>query len=287
MSKRKRNDDNDSSENESKEDLPDPFLEHIPGLSPVISPIQNHNFNPDEPPLLLEHGLTPVAADSTATASGVARLEIPAFPDSDESDKKKVEDAGGDLKPAARDTGDSESAEEGVESDEDKKPAARDDSDRIEAPDPPIDPQGGDTAFDLEDTGASDSLPPTRGVPSVARLPSAETEAAPPNLRALSRRQPTQAELAREKTERARKGVETWYERFRDLVKYKIDFGNCDVPQDFEPNQQLGSVSRLSLMSWHSQSRKTHLLISCFLAVGQQATRIKETSRAKEKVRDA
>lgn len=93
--------------------------------------------------------------------------------------------------------------------------------------------------------------------PSVARPPRAlEAAARPPappesarrripraSGDGVQRRGPSDVELAEAPTPRARRAVETWYQRFNELIEYREKYGNCNVPQKYEPNAQLGIVS--------------------------------------------
>ena len=90
-------------------------------------------------------------------------------------------------------------------------------------------------------------------VPPVARLPPAEPHAhghqTPEPRRRIAfplrqdDRRPSHAELAAAPTPRARRAIETWYHRFNELIEYKEANGNCNVPQKYEQNTQLGIVS--------------------------------------------
>lgn len=90
-------------------------------------------------------------------------------------------------------------------------------------------------------------------VPPVARLPHPEPLAqlplaTQPRRRILfplrqEDRRPSQGELAEAPTPRARRAIETWYQRFNELIEYKEAHGNCNVPQKYEENAQLGIVS--------------------------------------------
>ena len=51
---------------------------------------------------------------------------------------------------------------------------------------------------------------------------------------------PTAQELYEAKTPRAREALDTWYSRLQELIKYKIQHGDCNVPQKYPPNPQLG-----------------------------------------------
>ena len=90
-------------------------------------------------------------------------------------------------------------------------------------------------------------------VPPVARLPHPEPHeqlplATQPRRRILfpltpDDRRPSHVELAEAPTPRARRAIETWYQRFNELIEYKEAHGNCNVPQKYEENTQLGIVS--------------------------------------------
>jgi Helicase associated domain len=41
------------------------------------------------------------------------------------------------------------------------------------------------------------------------------------------------------RTERKRKALRSWYDRLRELYKYKQDHGNCLVPQIYRPNEKM------------------------------------------------
>lgn len=56
------------------------------------------------------------------------------------------------------------------------------------------------------------------------------------------RREPTAVELAALGTERAKAALVTWYERYNELVAYLAEHGDCNVPQKYPPNPQLGIV---------------------------------------------
>lgn len=56
------------------------------------------------------------------------------------------------------------------------------------------------------------------------------------------RRNASREELDAAGTERARAAVVTWYERFNELVEYCEVHGDCNVPQKYPPNPQLGIV---------------------------------------------
>lgn len=51
---------------------------------------------------------------------------------------------------------------------------------------------------------------------------------------------PTDEEIFEAKTPRAKKALETWYQRLGDLIDYKEKHGNCSVPQKYSPNAALG-----------------------------------------------
>ena len=55
---------------------------------------------------------------------------------------------------------------------------------------------------------------------------------------------PSVLELQQAKTPRAIQGLQTWYLRFNELVEYKETFGDCNVPQKYPPNSQLGIVRK-------------------------------------------
>jgi len=44
------------------------------------------------------------------------------------------------------------------------------------------------------------------------------------------RRKPTEEELAQASTPRARRAIETWYQRLNELIEYKERHGHCNVP---------------------------------------------------------
>lgn len=84
--------------------------------------------------------------------------------------------------------------------------------------------------------------PPLR-VGSAARVATRRSTAPLRQGGALRRRKATVAELTAAGTDRARAAVMTWYDRFNDLVEYSEMYGNCNVPQKYPPNPQLGIVS--------------------------------------------
>jgi Helicase associated domain len=43
------------------------------------------------------------------------------------------------------------------------------------------------------------------------------------------------------RTERKRKALRSWYDRLRELYKYKQDHGDCLVPQIYPPNEKMAS----------------------------------------------
>jgi Helicase associated domain len=51
---------------------------------------------------------------------------------------------------------------------------------------------------------------------------------------------PTEGELAECPTPRARQALETWYQRLTELHMFKNQYGNCNVPQQYPDNRQLG-----------------------------------------------
>jgi len=73
----------------------------------------------------------------------------------------------------------------------------------------------------------------------------ATTAASSSNASFCSREQPQQQRSNNNGTTRAmsdRKQMQSqaWYDRFRELTKYKENHGNCMVPQKYEPNPSLG-----------------------------------------------
>lgn len=53
-------------------------------------------------------------------------------------------------------------------------------------------------------------------------------------------RKPSPAELARCETGRKSSALEVFYQRINELVDYKLETGDCNVPQKYEPNRALG-----------------------------------------------
>ena len=59
---------------------------------------------------------------------------------------------------------------------------------------------------------------------------------------------PSDGELAQAPTPRARRAIETWYLRFNELIEYKEQNGDCNVPQKYEENTKLGIVSSVKVV---------------------------------------
>ncbi|CAB9514981.1 helicase [Seminavis robusta] len=60
------------------------------------------------------------------------------------------------------------------------------------------------------------------------------------DTREVPSRGPTDDELEEARTERARNALHTWYHRLNDLRQYRLDQGDCNVPQKYEGNRELG-----------------------------------------------
>jgi hypothetical protein len=57
------------------------------------------------------------------------------------------------------------------------------------------------------------------------------------------RHSPTDDELREAKTPRAKMALTNWYRRLYDLIEYKNEHGDCNVPQKYSPNSALGTPS--------------------------------------------
>lgn len=81
-----------------------------------------------------------------------------------------------------------------------------------------------------------------RTVPIRPSLPFAALPSAHLTDRNLSllRRQPTSVEIESAETDRARSAIHVWYKRFNELIEFCETFGDCNVPQKYAPNPQLG-----------------------------------------------
>jgi hypothetical protein len=55
------------------------------------------------------------------------------------------------------------------------------------------------------------------------------------------RHSPTDEEISEAKTPRARAALLNWYARLADLIEYKAQHGDCNVPQKYDPNPALGT----------------------------------------------
>lgn len=53
-------------------------------------------------------------------------------------------------------------------------------------------------------------------------------------------RGPSSAEIESCSTNRAREALNVWYQRYNELVDYRSEHGDCNVPQKYEPNTALG-----------------------------------------------
>jgi hypothetical protein len=58
----------------------------------------------------------------------------------------------------------------------------------------------------------------------------------------LQRREASAAEIESAETDRARSAIHVWYKRFNELIEYCETYGDCNVPQKYPPNAQLGIV---------------------------------------------
>jgi hypothetical protein len=58
----------------------------------------------------------------------------------------------------------------------------------------------------------------------------------------LQRRTASAMENESAETDRARSAIHVWYQRFNELIDYCEEFGDCNVPQKYPPNQKLGIV---------------------------------------------
>jgi len=144
------------------------------------------------------------------------------------------------------------------------------------------------------------NVPPVARLPESRQSPHAQGQVHPrqgvvlpanPNQRVFRRidqhREPSAEELAQAPTPRARKAIETWYQRFNELIDYKARFGDCNVPQKYPANSQLGIVSSnpfaklsLFLLSFPTLVLLHNLNFSSFAqTVGQQAADGKEVPR--------
>jgi hypothetical protein len=56
---------------------------------------------------------------------------------------------------------------------------------------------------------------------------------------------PTPGELALATTGRARIALDIWYQRLNELNQYRLENGDCNVPQKYEENPKLGIVRTL------------------------------------------
>ena len=54
--------------------------------------------------------------------------------------------------------------------------------------------------------------------------------------------QPTPEELEVATTDRSRNATFNWYARYQELIEYRAKYGDCNVPQKYEPNHALGTV---------------------------------------------
>jgi hypothetical protein len=59
----------------------------------------------------------------------------------------------------------------------------------------------------------------------------------------LRRREASAHEIESAETDRARSAIHVWYKRFNELIDYCETYGDCNVPQKYTPNAQLGIVS--------------------------------------------
>ena len=60
----------------------------------------------------------------------------------------------------------------------------------------------------------------------------------------LHRREATITEIESAETDRARSAIHVWYRRFNELIEYCERYGDCNVPQKYPPNAQLGIVRK-------------------------------------------
>ena len=58
----------------------------------------------------------------------------------------------------------------------------------------------------------------------------------------LRRREASAHEIESADTDRARSAIHVWYKRFNELIDYCETYGDCNVPQKYTPNAQLGIV---------------------------------------------
>lgn len=93
------------------------------------------------------------------------------------------------------------------------------------------------------------SPPPPPQAPSPTRSHRYRLGHAPP---LMEEQHPTKAELDNAQTPRAKGALETWYQRFNELMAYKSQHGDCNVPQKYQHNKQLGVVS-------HTKTRTDNL----------------------------
>jgi hypothetical protein len=88
---------------------------------------------------------------------------------------------------------------------------------------------------------ASSSLRAEASAPASPNATMAASAAAnQPEVRVL-RMYPTDQEIAEASTERTRRAIDKWYLRYRELLEYKQEHGNCNVPQKYSKNKSLGS----------------------------------------------
>lgn len=93
-----------------------------------------------------------------------------------------------------------------------------------------------------------------------------------PYIHSGGRRKPTMEEFEEAQTPRAKHALQSWYDRFNELIEYKTIYGDCNVPQKYEENPKLGVVSPVVLSSLTQR-------ISLFAnKVGQQAKDGKKVS---------
>jgi Helicase associated domain len=90
--------------------------------------------------------------------------------------------------------------------------------------------------------GSSSKGAPTHGLHPAVAAPAGARAAQKRNLDEFRRVASTQ-ELALSITDRAKAAVATWYDRFNELIDYAEVHGDCNVPQKYAANPQLGIVS--------------------------------------------
>ena len=76
--------------------------------------------------------------------------------------------------------------------------------------------------------------------PGTSRRSKRSNTAAKQLQRHRRHRQPSQAEMNSCTTDRSRRALRVWYKRYNELVEYKRQHGDCNVPQKYKANPVLG-----------------------------------------------